>query len=229
MLKRIAWGEVAKLAARIAIGPVAIAGVLIVVFLVGEWRDLRRMTETLQANTAALAKKTERVAEAPAVKIEAPLVAPAVAPKVVRRIAKDYAKPTLATVDEAGTVIDSAGHAIKGGIESSDLLVTEVQLPILPDGGGAIVTRAPGGAVEVTVRAKPRRFFDLRSEWSIGAMVDPLDLAGGNGTIDGRAFVRYSGLRLGRVHAIAEAGGERLNGRSGGYVLVGAEVRFGSR
>lgn len=223
MLKRIAWGEVAKLAARIAIGPVAIAGVLIVVFIVGEWRDLRRMTETLQANTAALAKKSERVAEATAVTIEAPLVAPAVAPKVVRRIAKDYAKPQLATLTEAGEVVDSSGAIIPGGLEISDLVLTEVEIPRLPEGGGALVTRKPGGGVEVTVKAAPRRFFELRSEFSIGALVDP---TGGG---DWRGYARWSGLRLGRVHAIVEAGGLRHGGSLGGYALVGAEVRFGGQ
>lgn len=201
-----------------------IVGGLVALYISGELAAWRRGPEAPKG--PVVAPVTERVAEAPAVRVEAPLAVPQLAPKVVRRIVKDYGKP-VATVDEAGTVVDDTGHAIPGGIEAADLLLSEVALPRMPDGGGAIVTRTPGGAIEVTVRPQPRRFFDLRSEWAIGAMVDPLDLAKGDGTIDGRAFVRFTGLRIGRVHAIAEGGGERLNGRSGGYVLVGAEIRFG--
>lgn len=187
-------------------------------FVSGEVANWRRLPEVKPV--PAVAPQTERVAEAPRVTVDAPLTAPQVAPRVLRKIVKDYGKP-VATVDTAGTVVDDTGHAIPGGSESTDLLLAEVELPRMSEGGGAIVTRTPGGAVEVTVRAKPRRFLELRSEWSIGALVDP---TGGG---DWRGYARWSGLRLGRVHAIVEAGGLRHGGSSGGYVMVGAELRFG--
>lgn len=193
-------------------------GALVALFVAGELADWRRLPEVKPVPTVA--PQAERVAEAPRVAVDAQLTAPQVAPRVLRKIVKDYGKP-VATVDSAGAVVDDTGHAIPGGIEATDLLLAEVELPRMAEGGGAIVTRTPGGAVEVTVRAKPRRFLDLRSDWSIGALVDP---TGGG---DWRGYARWSGLRLGRVHAIVEAGGLRHGGSSGGYVMVGAELRFG--
>ena len=217
MLKRIAWAEVAKTAAKYSTILLIACGAMWL--LLGEWSFWRHNDGARRP--PIVARATARVAEAPQVKIpEAPLVAPALPPKVVKRIAKDYGKP-VSTLTEAGEVVDSSGAIIPGGLEVSDLVLTEVEIPRLPEGGGALVTRKPGGGVEVTVRAAPRRFFELRSEFSVGALVDP---TGGG---DWRGYARWSGLRLGRVHAIVEAGGLRHGGSSGGYVMVGAELRFG--
>ena len=218
-MKPIAWGSVVKAAAKYS--SLLVATTVALWFLAGEWRQWVRNEGATPP--PAVARQTSRVEKAADVTIPAaPLVAPALPPKVVKRIGKDYGKP-VASLNASGEVVDSGGAIIPGGLEISDLVLTEVEIPRLPEGGGALVTRKPGGGVEVTVRAAPRRFFELRSEFSIGALVDP---TGGG---DWRGYARWSGLRLGRVHAIVEAGGLRHGGSLGGYALVGAEVRFGGQ
>lgn len=216
-MPKLNWAEIVKFAAKYgtALGVVAVVGW----FLLGEYRDWRRGEGA--PPVPVVAQPTERTATAPVVTVTAPLQAPVLPPKVVKRIAKDYGK-SVATLNPAGEVVDDEGDVLPGGLEAGDLVLTEVELPKLPDGGDALVTRSPGGAVEVTVRPKPRKFFELRSDWAVGALLDP------TGTGNWRGYARWNGLRIGRVYAVVEAGGERRASESGAYALVGAEMRFGS-
>lgn len=208
--------------AWLAANAAVIGLVLAVLWIVlGEWREWKRGPGAPPA--PVIAAPTERIAEAPRVVVEAPLVAPALPPKVVKRIAREYRKPGLATVEEDGSVVGADGHAIPGGISSAEVVLTEVELPPMPAGGGALVTREADGAIGVTVIPKPLPFVELRSEFAVGALIDPT----GNG--NWRGYARWTGLRIGRIHAVVEAGGESRSGSSGGYALLGAEFRFGGR
>ena len=141
--------------------------------------------------------------------------------RVLERLARDYDRPGLATVTAGGEVVDARGAVLPGGLAGAEVALGEFRLPRLPEGGSGLVTREPGGEVSLVVKPEARPFFALRSEWAVGAMVAPQDPGG-----EWRGYVRWSGLRLGRVHVVAEGGAQARAGASSAYALVGAEVRF---
>jgi hypothetical protein len=197
------------------LGAVA-AAVLLGLGEVAAWRKVREVERRV-----VTVAPTRRLASAELVRVPVDLAIPAVPWRVLERLAREYEAPRLATVTPAGEVVDARGAVLPGGLAGAEVALGEFRLPRLPEGGGALVTREPGGEVSLSVRPEARPFFGLRSEWAAGAMVSPADPAG-----EWRGYVRWSGLRVGRVHVVAEGGAQARAGASSAYALVGAEVRF---
>lgn len=196
----------------------AVGGAL-ALLLAGELLDWRREQEPVRR--VVTVRPTSRLADAELVRIPADLVVPVIPGRTLTRLERDYATGPLATVVPSGDIVGSSGSTLSGGLADAELVLGEFRLPRLPEGGGALVTREPGGEVSLVVKPEARPFFGLRSEWAVGAMVAPADPAG-----EWRGYVRWSGLRVGRVHVVAEGGAQARAGASSAYALVGAEVRF---
>ncbi len=197
----------------------ALLAALAVLVLLGElaaWRSAREVERRV-----VQVAPTRRFADLERVRVPAELAVPVVPGRVLERLARDYDRPGLATVTAGGEVVEARGAVLPGGLAGAEVALGEFRLPRLPEGGGALVTREPGGEVSLVVKPEARRFVGLRSEWAAGALVAPGDPAG-----EWRGYLRWSGLRLGRVHVVAEAGAQARAGASSAYALVGGEVRF---
>ncbi|HQN40262.1 MAG TPA: hypothetical protein PLQ31_12140, partial [Thermoanaerobaculia bacterium] len=177
----------------------AVVAALALLVLLGELAAWRRVRE-VERRVVQVAP-TRRFAELERVRVPAELAVPVVPGRVLERLARDYDRPGLATVTAGGEVVEARGAVLPGGLAGAEVALGEFRLPRLPEGGGALVTREPGGEVSLVVKPEARRFVGLRSEWAAGALVAPGDPAG-----EWRGYLRWSGLRLGRVHVVAEAG-----------------------
>lgn len=200
--------------------PFAVGVVVVVLAVVGgvaKWRQTTR-----EEAAPIVATTTPRLENVPRVDVAVALKAPVLPDRKLRKVRETY-RADVATVDKSGKVVAEGGKAIPGGFAGAEVALEEVTLPRLPDGGSALVTRTPTGEVSVRVAPRPRRFFELSPVWAVGALVSPLD------STRSRAYVRFDGLRLGRVHVVGEAGQEWRAGSSGSYVMVGGEIRFGER
>ncbi|MBL0220042.1 MAG: hypothetical protein IPQ07_40020 [Myxococcales bacterium] len=200
--------------------PVSAAVVVVLLAVVGEVAQWRRAAKEDAA--PVVAATTKRLDDVPRVPVAAELNVPALPKGKLGKIQDTYRAP-VATVDRSGEVVDASGKAIPGGFAGAEVALEEVTLPRLPEGGSALVTRTASGDVSVHIAPKPRRFFELSPVWAVGALVSPLD------TARSRVYVRFDGLRLGRVHVVGEAGQEWRAGSAGAYAMVGAELRFGER
>ena len=198
---------------------VAVVAALALLALLGELAAWRRGRE-LEQRVVQVAP-TQRFADLERVRVPAELAVPVVPGRVLERLARDYDRPGLATVTPAGEVVDARGAVLPGGLAGAEVALGEFRLPRLPEGGSGLVTREPGGEVSLLAKPEARPFWSLRSEWAAGALVAPQDPAG-----QWRGYVRWSGLRVGRVHLVAEGGAQARAGTSSAYALVGAEVRF---
>ena len=199
----------------------AVGGAL-ALLLAGELLDWRREQEPVRR--VVTVRPTSRLADAELVRVPADLVVPVIPGRTLARLERDYATGPLATVVPSGDIVGSSGSTLSGGLADAELVLGEFRLPRLPEGGGALVTRDAGGGVDVRVLPAPRRFLSIRPEWSIGGLVSP-----SGAERDWRAYGRWSGLRIGRVHAVVEGGAHRTGNRSGAYAMLGAEIRFGAQ
>jgi hypothetical protein len=91
----------------------------------------------------------------------------------------------------------------------------------MPEGGTALVTLEPGGAVEVTVKPEPERVFDFRATWEVGGLYG----LGSEGDTRARGWAAVEPLRFGRIHLLAEAGVDLRSGETDVYVMAGAVWR----
>ena len=197
----------------------ALLAALALLVLLGElaaWRSAREVERRV-----VQVAPTRRFADLERVRVPAELAVPVVPERTLERLAREYAVPELGTVTPAGEVVDARGAVLPGGLAGAEVALGEFRLPRLPEGGAGLVTREPGGAVALRVKPEARPFVGFRSEWAVGAMLAPNDPAG-----EWRGYVRWSGLRVGRVHVVAEGGAQARAGASSAYALVGAEVRF---
>jgi hypothetical protein len=199
------------------LGAVA-AAVLLGLGEVAAWRKVREVERRV-----VTVAPTRRLASAELVRVPVDLAIPAVPWRVLERLAREYEAPRLATVTPAGAVVDSSGRVLPGGLGGAELVLGEYRIPRLPEGGSVLVTREEGGALEVRVQPRPRPFVGIGSEWAVGGLAGPAPSGGG---VDWRGYVRWSGVRVGRVHLVLEAGAHAASGRSGAYALAGAELRF---
>ncbi|HRS37466.1 MAG TPA: hypothetical protein P5144_16105 [Thermoanaerobaculia bacterium] len=198
------------------------AGVAVALLLAGEIADWRRAQEP--ARRVVTVRPTARLANAELVRVPLDLDVPAIQGRTLARLERDYVTGPLTTVAPDGALVGSSGAVLPGGLAGAELVLGEFRLARLPDGGGALVTRDAGGGVDVRVLPEPRRFISFRPEWSVGGLVSPI-----GSDRDWRAYARWSGLRIGRIHAVVEGGAHGTGGRSGAYAMVGAEIRFGSQ
>ena len=210
------WASGSAAAGKLGAAVVAALALLVVLGELAAWRRVREVERRV-----VQVAPTRRFADLERVRVPAELAVPVVPGRVLERLARDYDRPGLATVTPAGEVVDARGAVVPGGFGGAEVALGEFRLPRLPDGGGALVTREPGGEVSLVVKPEARRFVGLRSEWAAGALVAPGDPAG-----EWRGYVRWSGLRVGRVHVVAEGGAQARAGASSAYALVGGEVRF---
>jgi len=210
------WAAGSTAAVKLGAAVVAALALLVLLGELAAWRRVREVERRV-----VQVAPTRRFAELERVRVPAELAVPVVPGRVLERLARDYDRPGLATVTAGGEVVEARGAVLPGGLAGAEVALGEFRLPRLPEGGGALVTREPGGEVSLVVKPEARRFVGLRSEWAVGAMLSPADPAG-----EWRGYVRWSGLRVGRVHVVAEGGAQARAGTSSAYALVGAEVRF---
>jgi len=210
------WAAGSTAAVKLGAAVVAALALLVVLGELAAWRRVREVEQRV-----VQVAPTRRFADIERVRVPAELAVPVVPGRVLERLARDYDRPALATVTPAGEVVDARGAVVPGGFAGAEVALGEFLLPRLPEGGSGLVTREPGGEVSLVVKPEARPFFALRSEWAVGAMVAPQDPGG-----EWRGYVRWSGLRLGRVQVVAEGGAQARAGASSAYALVGAEVRF---
>ena len=210
------WAAGSTAAVKLGAAVVAALALLVVLGELAAWRRVREVEQRV-----VQVAPTRRFADLELVRVPAELAVPVVPGRVLERLARDYDRPGLATVTPAGEVVDARGAVVPGGFGGAEVALGEFLLPRLPEGGSGLVTREPGGEVSLVVKPEARPFFALRSEWAVGAMVAPQDPGG-----EWRGYVRWSGLRLGRVHVVAEGGAQARAGASSAYALVGGEVRF---
>ena len=210
------WAAGSTAAVKLGAAVVAALALLVVLGELAAWRRVREVEQRV-----VQVAPTRRFADIERVRVPAELAVPVVPGRVLERLARDYDRPALATVTPAGEVVDARGAVVPGGFAGAEVALGEFLLPRLPEGGSGLVTREPGGEVSLVVKPEARPFFALRSEWAVGAMVAPQDPGG-----EWRGYVRWSGLRLGRVHVVAEGGAQARAGASSAYALVGGEVRF---
>lgn len=208
------WG----VAALALVGGVAVGwwlvGALGLVALVGECRGHKRAQEAAVAPQVAPPTKAEERAQdkvVPCVDVKA--IEPS--RKERARVAEEYHRPDLAPL--AGEFERRPPSARPAEI------VGERVLPLMPDGGRALITLEPDGRVEVTTVANPEPFFGWRSAYEAGALYG----VGSGGDARWRAWAAVEPLRLGRVHLRVEAGAEQRAGQVDAYAMAGAVWRGG--
>lgn len=188
-------------------------GALGLATMVGECRGHKKAQEVVTAPVVAPPTKAEEKAE------ERPL--PCVDVKAIepgkkerKRIAEEYHRDDLR---ELGRELEARATPRVAEI------LGERELPVMPDGGRALVTLEPDGRVEVTTVANPEPFFEWRSAYEVGGLYG----VGSGGDARWRAWAAVEPLRLGRVHLRVEAGAEQRAGQVDAYGMAGAVWRVG--
>lgn len=214
------WPRLAALAAGIGTGWL-VAGGLGGLALLGECRGHGRAQESVVAPVVAPPTRAEEKAEpkvVPCVDVQA--VEPG--KKERKRIAEEYRRPDLAPL--AGE-FERRLPSVPGQVAVRPAeVVGERELPLLPDGGRALVTLEPEGRVELTVVANPEPFFGVGLEWEVGALYG----VGSGSDARWRAWAAAEPLRLGRFRLRLEAGAERRAGQVDAYAMAGAVFRGGT-
>jgi len=206
------WGVKAAVFAGSVAAGWWLAGALGLVALVGECRGHKKAQEVAVAPVVAPPTKAEEKAE------ERPL--PCVDVKAIepgkkerRRIAEEYRRDDLRELGREFEV---------GATPRVAEILGERELPVMPDGGRALVTLEPGGRVEVTTVANPEPSLEWRSAYEAGALYG----VGSGGDARWRAWAAVEPLRLGRVHLRVEAGAEQRAGQVDAYGMAGAVWRL---
>jgi hypothetical protein len=204
-LAKAAWSRPVLIAAALAAG----------VLLAGEIRDhIAGNAELTAPRIARPSRDSQRWERAPLpdcpqlVTLKPPVKARA-------RLERDFGVPLQAL---AGT---SAEFAPLSGSQRAREVLAVRDLGRLPYGGETLVTLPPGGGeVEVTIKPKPRPFFELTGAYGMGGLYGV-----GDASRAWRAYVMAEPLRLGRWHLRGEAGVTDVRGDPTWYALAGAEWR----
>lgn len=149
------------------------------------------------------------------------------------RIAEEYHRPDLAkpAADKPlrikcvtkGCAEAEADVIARWNEEQSAEVLGERELPLMPDGGRALITLEPDGRVEVTTVANPEKDFAFGSAYEFGGLYG----VGSAGDARWRVWAAAEPLRVGHLHLRVEAGAEQRAGQVDAYAMVGAVWRGG--
>lgn len=208
------WGmRLVALAATVGAGWWA-ASALGLLVLVGDCSGHKAEQEVVVAPVVAPPTRAEEKAEErvlPCVDVRA--IEPGKRERA--RIAEEYHRPDLAPLaGEFERRLPSARPAE---------VIGERELPLMPDGGRALVTLEPDGRVEVTTVSNPEPFFGWRSTYEAGALYG----VGSGGDARWRAWAAAEPLRVGHLHLRVEVGAEQRAGQVDAYAMAGAVWRGG--
>lgn len=210
------WGAVWRVVSSRA--GVALAALGCGLLLAGECSTHREARRTATApvvlkDTPQAAKMATETLSCQTVKVLRPT------PKEARRIEERFG-PILGEIVAPEPTGDS-GRAFEGHELEPRILALKT-VPKAPYGGEALVTLQPSGQTDVTFRANPRPFVEVRGVYGLGGL-GGLDSEGRRW----RAYGFAEPLRVGRFHLRGEGGVEgRGDGSSGWYALAGAELRL---
>lgn len=226
----VKWGvALVTLAGGVAAGWWLIGSLGIAAF-VGECRGHKQAQEVITAPVVAPPTKMEEKAKE---KIVPDVDVKAIEPgkKERKRIAEEYHRPDLAkppadkplrikcvTKGCAEAEADVIAH--RNETQAAEIL-GERELPLMPDGGKALITLEPDGRVEITTVANPDPFFEWESGFEVGAVYGK----GLSGETRWRGWVAVEPFSLGRFHARLEVGAEGRAGQTDPYIMGGGVFR----
>ena len=186
--------------------------------LVGECRGHKKAQDVVTEPVVAPPTKAEEKAP--------PKVVPCVDVQAIdpgkkdrKRMAEEYHRPDLAPL---ANEFERRLPSVPGQVAARPAeILGERELPLMPDGGKALITLEPDGRVEITTVANPDPFFEWESDFEVGAVYGK----GFGGEARWRGWAAVEPFSLGRFHARLEVGAEGRAGQTDPYVMAGGVFR----